>query len=488
MAQLGRYLLISVTLLTLASSPLHAESLTLDDVLQRTLENNPDINISRIGTSMAEAEAMRIEGMLDAQVKGRIGYSDEKSPTTSPFAPTKTTASTLSGSITKPLSDGSSLTGMFNYNRSNLTYPTTVPPTFQSTPNPAYQNQIDLIYRYPLMRGHGNPAYHQQALAVENDITSSKWQTEMVREQLAGQAIALFYQMAANEISLKLSRDAVERANKLLAYQKMREQFGLIERADRLQAEALLATRKMELAQATSTLQLSRTSINRLMLAPPSSDVSTNITPLEIESYALPSMESLMEEAQSRRAIFKMLEARLAASSARLLAAQDTDDTQIDLVGQIGTRALASTAGKALSNGATFNDRFASISIELSDTIGGNSARSAIRKAELSRQQVIAEKTQALEALQTSLASTQIQLQTSLQTLKAADNRAAAEKRKFDAEMRRYREGRSDTATIVQFEGELRAAELQSMLQRISAMMAKSQLDLTRGTLLAPSF
>lgn len=481
------HMLALLPCLFLAQPPLAAAELTLSDVLQRTLAQHPDLSLSHIGTAMAETDAMRIEGMLDPQVKGAIGYSDEKTPTTSPFAATRTNISRLSGSITKPLQDGSSLTGMLNYNRAELTYPSSVPPTFQSTLNPAYQNQIDLIYRYPLMRGHGNPAYHQSALATENDIAGTRWQTEMIREQLAEQAISRFYQMAANEISLKLAHDAVRRAERLLEYQKMREQFGLIERAEALQAEALLATRKMELAQAAATLQLSRTALNRLMLEAPGNDITVSTDLYDTRIHTPPPLEALMMEATTKRPVFKMLDAQLAANSARLIAAQDTHDAQVDLVGQLGTRALTSTAGKAVGNGLNLNDRFASVSIELSDTIGGNTTRAAIRRAELARQKARIEKEQAMEVLQTTLADLHTQLQTSLLTIDAAEKRATAEKRKFDAEIKRYREGRSNTANIVQFEGELRSAELQAMLQHITAMMAKSRLDLARGILLAPT-
>lgn len=238
-----------------------AEPVTLAEVIRESISRSPDIPLNQLNTDLVKTDQQRIEGMLDPNVSIRLGYSDEKVPTTSPFAADKTQFGQLSGTVTKPLQDGSSLTGSLNYNRTKFGYPSTVPAGFQSSINPTYKNQVDLTYRYPLLRGHGNPAYHEQMAASKQDEQAAFWRVEMLKEQLAGQATALYFQLTADNLALKLAEDAVHRAKKLLRYQKTREQFGLIERADRLQAEALLATRRMELtiAEATS-LQEKQTS------------------------------------------------------------------------------------------------------------------------------------------------------------------------------------------------------------------------------------
>jgi outer membrane protein TolC len=163
----------------------------------------------------------------------------------------------------------------------------------------------------------------------------------------------------------------------------------------------------------------------------------------------------------------------------------DQHDAQIDLVGQLGSRALEDKAGRAFSQGFSLTDRFVSVSVELSDTINGGATHAGIRQAELARQQVKLEKVQARENIATQLSTLLNQLSYGTKTLKAAERRVAAETKKFNAEMERYREGRSNTAIIVQFEGELRMAELQTALQRTSLQMASQQLRLTEGTLLS---
>jgi len=479
--------LLAATLLTAlpATAASEKQPTALRDIIIEVLARHPDLSLGQLQVDLTAAASDKLEGMLDPQVNLSGNYSDETQPTTNPFAASGTNLAGISGSITKPLSDGSTLSGSLQYNRTRLNYPPTVPSAFQSTLNPNYQSRIDLTYRYPLLRGHGNPAYHEQKIASDQDTVSARWSVDVQRQALSGQVIALYYQLIADEISEQLAQEAVDRAEKLLQYQKLRERFGLIEAADRLQAEALLATRRMELENAGATLRRDRTDLNRLMLRRPEQPL--HVAPLyraDQMPTEPPALAALLEQAERQRPIFKMIDARLQASEARLLAARDQHETRIDLVGQAGTRALTGTAGSALSQGFSVKDRFVGIGIEVSDTIGGHATAAGIRQAELTRQQALLQQKQARENITTELAGARTALLNARGTLSAARLRAAAERRKYAAELKRYREGRTDTATIVQFEGDLRLAELQAAMQAVTAEMAEHQLDLANGTLL----
>ncbi|MES0371318.1 MAG: TolC family protein [Mariprofundaceae bacterium] len=463
-----------------------AEPVSLAEVIRESISKSPDIPLNQLNTDLVKTDQQRIEGMLDPNVSMRLGYSDEKVSTTNPFAADQTQFGQLSGTVIKPLQDGSSLTGSLNYNRTKLGYPSTGLATLQSSINPIYQNQIDLTYRYPLLRGHGNPAYHEQMAASKQDEQAAIWRVEMLKEQLASQATALYFQLTADNLALNLAEDAVNRSKKLLRYQKMREQFGLIERADRLQAEALLATRVMELTIADATSLRGKTSLNRIMLRSPDAPLHPDLNGGIFSSNMVNelSLDELLSEAERNRPAFRVIEASLDASSARLAAARNQHETQIDLIGQVGSRALDGSAGKALGQGFTLNDRFISLSVELSDTITGNATKASIRQAELGRQKAQLERIQMRESVKSELANALTTLSSMQKTVVSAHQRAKAEKNKFNAELKRYREGRSDTATIIQFEGELSAAELQAAMQEVTLRLAEHQLALARGTLL----
>jgi len=460
--------------------PAQAESMGLDAVIRNVLEHHPDIPVIRLKTEQTRTDQQRIEGQLDPQVSLSILASDSEDPANSAFNPVlSATFQQIKGNITKPLANGGTVTLGIDYNRTLLNFADTTR-TFALF-DPFYHNQIDLTYRQPLLRGAGRPAYHQELAAALADESASRLQERVTARTLSRQAIQLYFDIAVDEANRKLAADAEKRAVKLLKYQRSREGFGLIEKADRLQAEALLATRRMDLADAKGRRVQDVTALNRLMLR------ETNI-PIDIKDnqrldISLPDLNDTIDTIGQHRPELRALDARLKAAEARLGEVKDTDTTQVDLVGQIGSRSLAGTPGTAVRQGFSLADRFASIGLEISDTVVNNTAKAAIRKAALEREQVLAERRQTTELIKDDLANILALIRTGRTTWAAAKTRVSAEQKKYKAELARYREGRSDTATVIQFEGDLRSAEIEAALRRIALLRNQRQLAWVRGTL-----
>ncbi len=458
-------------------------NLSLANVLHIVLNNHPDLALARVQERSLRIENKNIEGMLDPKISLAGSLSDETTPTTNPFAPSGISNRLITGNITKLLSGGSTLTGSFNYSRARVSYPASVPTFFQAIINPTYQQQIDLIYRYPLLRGRGNPTYNEQRISNQYNEEAAHWSVAIQQEQLAAQAISLYYQIASNVIAKKLAHGTVLRAKKLLNYQKKRQQFGLIEETDQRQAEALLTSREMEYANAKATLNNTITALNRLMLRDANQPIQTNINIIS-NSLKLESIHTWLEQAKQQRPVFRMLDAQQASNDATLILNHDQHETQVDLIAQVGTRSLSGSAGYTLGQSLTFNDRFVSIGIELNDTLGGKSTKSAILKTELERERIHLQRQQAIENTKTELSTALTFYQNGKMMKISSKLHEQAEQTKFITELERYRDGRSDTATVIQFEGDLRKAELQAALQDIQIQLAKQQIELATGNLL----
>ncbi len=469
----------AILLLSSAASPVAAEEMSLKAAIEAVIASHPMLEISRIDQQISQSGIRRVEGMLDPTVTARIGGSEETTPTSSSFQPSETRLGTLTGSIAKPLESGGTLGANFNYSRTKQVYGSAL-----ATPtiNPAYRNQINLNYRHPLLKGNGRPDYSQSLIASEVDVRSTNMQRLITARTLALNTTLAWFQLASDEINVRIARQATERAKELLNYQKKREEFGLIESADRLQAEALLATRNTDLQRANAHRAASLNNLNRLMLRTPGSDIT-----LQRQASAnidMPDMQSAMRTAEQKRVELKLLQTQLEAAEARLVMARDKDSVQMDLVAEVGTRALNSAATDATLGGFSANDHYASLSVEVSEVLGRNTARADVHKAELQRQRIIAQRANTMKQIGDDIANALTSLNSGKPTLEAARKQAKAEDRKFTAEMRRYREGRADTATLVQFEGELRSAELSAELQALNLQLAGKQLLWAKGMLL----
>ncbi|NWF39626.1 TolC family protein [Mariprofundus sp. NF] len=476
------HIIVTSLLLTAIATPTAAEEMDLKAAIEAVIEKHPELQISHLDQRIAQTDSRRIEGMLDPVVTARIGASEETTPTTSSFQPSETRLGQISGTISKPLSSGGTLGANFNYNRTSQAYAPSPLAAQLSSFNPAYRNQININYRHPLLKGNDRPDYEQSLIATQAGVRVADMQQLITARTLALQATNAWFQLSSDDINIRIAEQAVKRAKALLSYQHTREKFGLIETADRLQAEALLAARKTALQRAHGQRAASLSNLNRMMLRAPDSEISIQID--SISDVATPTMAESVALAEEKRAELKLLQAQMDAAEAQLTMARDGDKLQLDLVAELGTRALNSTAAGAAAGGFTINDHYASLSVELSEVVGRNSARAALEKAVLQQQRVAAQRVNTLEQIRSDISTAITSLRSGRPTLLAARRQAEAEKRKFRAEMKRYREGRSDTATIVQFEGELRSAELNADLQALILQLANKQLLWAQGTLL----
>jgi len=466
-----------------ASTQAMAVNMTLDEVIETVISRDPGLKLSRMDTAITAADRQRIDGLLDPVVTAGLTVSKEQTPVASDFQAVETRSAQAAGSIAKPLANGDTLSANFNYNRIGQNFVSPLAAQLARF-NPAYRNQINLSYRHPLLRGADKPDYHQAIRASEAGTDASRLQQQTVIHSLTLQTINNYYQLASDDIDIRIAEQAVTRATRLLGYQQSREQFGLIERADRLQAEALLAARNTDLQQAIARRASDLSLINRLMLRKPDAPLTISIrtTPLpQPESF-----DALLNAARKQRPELKVLQAQLDAADAQLLIVNDGDQSQLDIIAQLGTRALNGNPATAAAQGLSIHDHFASLSLEYSDVLGRNSTRSAMRKAELTRQRIMADQERSTEQISDQLAAASTTLFSGMPALHMARKQADAESRKFSAEMKRYREGRSDTATLVQFEGDLRNAQLRAELQHLSLQLAARQLAWARGDIPHP--
>jgi outer membrane protein TolC len=478
---LNTMVITAVATLAAAYPATASDAMSLKQVVEIVLANHPDLKVSRIDTAIAETETQRVKGILDPTFTASIKVSEEQTPVSSDFQASETRIGQLSGSIAKPLASGDTISVNFVYNRIGQGFNSPFAAQLARF-NPAYRNQINLSYRHPFLKGADRPDYHFALTAAEADIKSAGTQRRVVAHRLTLQVLNAYYQLASDDINIRIAEQAVKRSEKLLAYQRSREHFGLIEKADRLQAEALLAARKTDLQRALSNRMKNLSNLNRLMLRAPDSELT--VQQQQVDMVPAQSMDQALTRAKSKRPELQVIKAQLEASEAQLAITRDADNIQLDLVAEMGTRSLDSNAATAVAQGFTTNDHYAALSLEFSDVLMRNSARATIRKAELQRERILAERISTLEQIKNDLSAAITAIKAGQPTLVVARKQASAEKRKFDAEMKRYREGRSDTATLVQFEGELRNAELNADLQALTLQLAARQLSWAKGILL----
>jgi len=464
----------------------HAETgdraLTLKSVLQNILATHPDLELNAVDVSIAGTASDQIDARLDPELSGRVGLRDDQVPVISDFQAAETNFLDATGTVVRPATNGSTLSATIDYSRTYQGFQSPFAAQLAKF-NPAYRGSISLQYRYPLFRGSGRPDYREGLAAADAERRALTVQRRLIARMLSLEGLQQYFQLLSDGINVRIAEVAVDRAGRLLDYQRFREQFGLVERADRVQAEALVATRKLELESAQARQTLDRVSLNRLMHRSPDRPLLALIDRRRLIAGRHTYPDSIAA-AMKNRPEFDVLDARRDAAKARLRQAQDGERPQLDVVAELGTLSLDDNVGTSLARSLSPDDRFAGVALELSDRVGRKSAKADVRKAELDLQRIDVERRQADERVRDEVAAALTTLSTGDETLRLARARADAENRKFEAEMSRYREGRSDTATILQFESELHAAELQADQQELALLLADRQMVWALGNLL----
>jgi outer membrane protein TolC len=239
--------------------------------------------------------------------------------------------------------------------------------------------------------------------------------------------------------------------------------------------------------QAKAAIQSSRTALQRLLLLPDAVASSWHTDSAADKAWLPPIVHSnsaLLADAKRQRPIFEVLQAQIEAADAQDRVLQDQLRPQLNLIGQVGSRALSGLSMRTTNDSFDLRDRYVGVGVEFKDTLGKHSIKAALARNDLQREQVLLQHWQTIEQIRTDIATARTDLNNGRENYLAMQQRVKAERRKYGAELQRYREGRSDTATIVQFSGDLRNAELQAALQQITIDLARLRLHLAAGDIL----
>ena len=462
-----------------AAQPAGTTDHSLGAVIRTVLERHPELRVSSFDAIIAGTELERAEAALDPSLSLRVGVSDDRSPVLTGFQPAQTRSGVFTGTLTQALESGATLSATADYSRTRQQFDSPFAAQLALL-NPAYRGGFSVNYRHPLFRGEGRVDYRESLELAGAGVEAARLQREVLAQELALRALEAYFRLLSDEIGIRLAADGLERAQRLVEDQRFREDFGLIEAADRMQGEALLAVRGLELQRARAQALASRVELNRLMLREPQAPLHPAVPALP---SGTPALEEGMRDAQALRPELRLLRVELDAADARARIAREATRPQVDLIAEAGIFALDRHPLDALALDP--EDRFLGLSIELTDVLGRRGARAGLLGAQFERQRVEAQRTQVTEQLHDELALVHTALVTGAETLRLSRLRAEAERRKFEAELERYRDGRSETATLIQFEGELTAAELDAQMQQLALLLADRQFAWARGTLLS---
>lgn len=436
-------------------------------VVEKILAQYPTLKVARYQIDKARQEIAKVESQLGWTLAGNGGVSHDVSVFGTP-----TDRADLNLSVERKLQSGHSVgvSGSYTYEDSSFT----ISPLF---PNPSHATELDLNYRIPLGKGEDNLDYYQGLVGAEAGVKIEQAAAGALRNEIANQALELFYAKALTEAGLANAREALKNARRLRAYIARRSKLGLAEEKDRLQAEAQVRAQQTTLKQFEVALEQQRITLNRLMGKPWQ---SAYISSLDTQSELLEfSMDTLLQQAEQTYPPILQNRARLELTESVLQRSRDQRKDTMDLVLSVGTR---TRAGDTASGSVSEEDVAGQIRFEYRESLDKRGLDAEVRQAQLDRTIALEQIRQVKDELTYSLASLLREIDAAQQALRSAKRHHQSEREKYAEALQRYRQGRVETDRLIQYENELNAARLNVAQQEIELARRIDALEILHGS------
>ena len=438
--------------------------LTIYQVMQRVLDRYPSLKIAEMEVLQAEQQKYQIESSLGWMLNSSAGVTHDLTALGTP-----SDRMDVTGSVARKLKSGStvSLSGGYRYEDSSLSFN-------PALPNPAHTTRLDLNYRIPLSQGENNPLYTEGLVTAESANDIAKANLLLTRITLAEKVKDLFYASAVTQARIKNTQQAIVRSRKLEDYIGKNVKLGLSEQKDILQVTAQTNSKLSELSTIRIQWKQQQYSLNRLMLE----EGGVSIRPLLTTFNNNYELQDLINLTSSSHPVIKISEAKLTIAESKINSARDDKKDSFDLVMSVGSR---TSDGKSKTATVSEKDWAGSVNLEYKHLFDDKGVSSKYKQAQLERNIALQNIQKANNDIRYTVSGLVSEIEEAKLAVKSAYKKLNSESLKLKEAEHRYRNGRADTAQLIQFQNEYSFAELSYQNQQIDLNNRITALQIFSG-------
>ncbi len=326
--------------------------LSLEEALMLALENNRDIDISRIDQQRAQYGITSAEGVYDPRIGGQISFTKNIVPVASALGGSATGAVTNRSGLVDPQLTGaiSPLGSSYQADFSNAR--STTNNTF-TTLNPQYPTSLNFTYTQPLVRGF---RYDDNRRRVEIAKKNKSLSDEQFRQrvmQVITTTEQAYWDLVYAYGNLGVQLEAVQIGLEQDASNRRQEEQGLLAPIDVVAAQRQLATFEQAAYTAQESLTIAENTLKQLILADRGDPIwSLSLMPttaVDVETPLLP-LDDAINEALSNRPEVAQLKITRDINQADNKYYREQTKPQVDAVFLHSSAGLAGTALPAAPN------------------------------------------------------------------------------------------------------------------------------------------
>ena len=348
---------------------------------------------------------------------------------------------------------------------------------------PAWASSLSLSLTQPLLRGAGvavNTASVKTARQIE-DINIINFEATLI--SVITQVIQTYRAFLLAQQQLDISERSLQRAQELLATNKLLIQAGRMARLDIVQTESDIASRELDVAAAQNSVERARLSLLEVLDIDSRTEVEPADEALRIEPTT-PAFAPSLELAWRYRPDYRQFLLQLEITKRDLLLAKNNRLWDLSLR---VTAAMDSTGNRF---GRVANEVFDverlryGVGLDLSIPFGDLSRKQGVLNARIGLEQAELALKELQQNIELQVRDAVREVSFSLRQVELAQRARELAEQKLDTERDKLKIGLSSNFQVVSFEDDLVGAQSAELNAKIAYLNAQTALDQTLGTTL----
>jgi len=465
----GRYL-FGVVLLLGVTSPLHADdsasTFYLEQMIEKIIQNYPSFTLAGLEIEKSRQEIAKVESRLGWVFGAQTGIGHDVN-----FIDSPSDRFDIGANAGRRYESGTKfdISGNYAYEDSSTSFSPLVP-------NPSEHLNLDFKWRIPFGRGDDNPEYQQGKILAESAYEGQMANQASVIDNLIQQSINIYYDAAETYMRIVDADKEIDRAKKLRVFVEKNKSIGLAEKKDLLIVQAQID--RLVAARDSLIIAWSRqkAEINRLTGQPVTNDFKPSHRYSEITE--LSDLKAILEMVYARDPQIRLQHSRLKIAEANLELAKNQKQEQLDVVLSVGARAAKGDTG----TGTVSQEEWAGQArLEYQYEMDKRGFDAEIYQAMLDKQLAEEQLNKIRHDIAYMVESMTQQITNNKTAVKSNYKRLEIEKQKLQDALQRYREGRTDTRELIEFENDLLASSLAHENQKLELARTYATLNLLIG-------
>lgn len=462
-----------ITLITLliSLSTAQAAPMSLENYLQQVEQQDPGTKAAKFNEQAQKLKAEEAELQTKVRMEGQATHMDDRRPTLMPlFMGTRTTNTSYSLGLAQQTSFGPKWKLSGNLSKTKLYGVNLQPPA-----EPSYQDLYpSLELEIPLWRnvfGRETRASVEQLRAAQK---ANSIQADIQNLTRRNDAELAYWQLANTQERLRMLKDNIERAQRILSWNQNRVKNNLADRSDLFQAQALMKSRELDLAAGQLELEANKRQFNQMRGAA----LDAPVEELVFKEVSESQMKSLVTSKKKSRLDIEAAKYQLVAAEKASIVGRERVRPDVKLFGTASLIGRDPTYSEAYRESMDGVHPYSVVGIKFSSALDASGIYDIVKGYRLEQKSLELQLAQKRKDSDREWQNYQNQLTNISAQLRLIRDLEGIQRQKTDNERNRLKTGRTVTYQVLMFEQDYANTQAQRLALELKARQLIAQLNL----------